>query len=62
MIFEIDAQVIIPAAGYGLIAVRRFLIAFGRRRHINRVPIAILFGRAAATQLGADPNSTSDEM
>jgi hypothetical protein len=55
-VFEVDAQLMIPAAGYGLMAVRRFLIAFGRRRHKNTVPIAILFGRAAATQPRTDPN------
>jgi hypothetical protein len=45
-VFEIDVQVNIPAGGYGLNAVRRFLITFGRRRHIEAVPLAILFGRA----------------
>ena len=46
--FEIDAQLIIPPAGYGLTAVRRFRVAVGRRRHTNRVPLALLFGRAAS--------------
>jgi hypothetical protein len=47
-VFEIHAQLVIPSVGYSLTAVRRFLIAFGRRRHMNKVPLAILFGRAAA--------------
>jgi Protein of unknown function (DUF4238)/SEC-C motif len=47
-VFEIDADLIVPTSGYGLIAVRRFLVAFGRRRHMDRVPLAILFGRATS--------------
>lgn len=44
---EVDAHLIIPSNGYGLTSVRRFLVAFGRRRHTNTTPFAILFGRAA---------------
>ena len=38
-----------PPNGYGRTEVRRFLVTFGRRRHLNTVPLAILFGRAAPT-------------
>lgn len=54
-VFQIEAQVIAPLHGYGLTAVRRFLVVFGRRRHTDRVPLAILFGRAATA--AADPAS-----
>lgn len=54
-VFEIDARLIVPRHGYGLTAVRRFLVAFGRRRHTDRVPLAILFGRAATAR--SDPAS-----
>jgi len=47
-VFEIDARLLVPSNGYGLTAVRRFLVAFGRRRHLGSVPFAILFGRAAS--------------
>lgn len=56
-VFEIDAQLIVPAHGYGLTAVRRFLVAFGRRRHTDRVPLGILFGRGAMA--GANSASTA---
>lgn len=46
-VFDIDATIIVPPDGYGLNAARRFLIAFGRRKHIQAVPLAILFGQAA---------------
>jgi hypothetical protein len=46
-VFEIAARLLVPPNGYGLTAVRRFLVAFGRRRHLGAVPFAILFGRAA---------------
>jgi hypothetical protein len=55
-VFEIDAQLIVPAHGYGLTAVRRFLIAFGRRRHTNSVSLAVLFGRAARASAPAVPS------
>jgi hypothetical protein len=34
-LFTIDAEVVIPPDGYGLNPFRRFLITFGRRKHIN---------------------------
>jgi Protein of unknown function (DUF4238) len=48
VVFDIDADLIVPPSGYSLTAVRRFLVAFGRRRHTNAVPFAIIFGRAAS--------------
>jgi hypothetical protein len=51
-VFEIDARLLVPPNGYSLTAVRRFLVAFGRRRHLGSVPFAILFGRAASTGSG----------
>ncbi len=45
-VFEIDATIAVPSAGYSLNAARRFLIAFGRRKHIAVVPWALMFGRA----------------
>jgi hypothetical protein len=47
-VFNIDARILISANGYGLNAVRRFLVTFGGRRHIKAIPLAILFGRAGA--------------
>jgi hypothetical protein len=47
-VFEIDARLLVPPNGYGLTAVRRFLVAFGRRRHLSTMPLAILFGRAVS--------------
>lgn len=55
--FKIDARLLVPPDGYGLTAVRRFLVAFGRRRHLGAVPFAILFGRAATTGSGKAPIS-----
>ena len=46
--FEIVAQLAVPSTGYGLTAVSRFIVTFGRRRHTNMVPFALLFGRAAS--------------
>jgi hypothetical protein len=46
-VLEIDATIAIPSAGYSLNAARRFLIAFGRRKHLAVVPLALMFGRAA---------------
>lgn len=48
VVFDIDADLVVPPTGYSLTAVRRFLVAFGRRRHTNAVPFAIIFGRAAS--------------
>jgi hypothetical protein len=56
-IFEIDARLLVPPNGYSLTAVRRFLVAFGRRRHLGAVPLAILFGRAVSAESGNDPTS-----
>jgi hypothetical protein len=56
-IFEIDARLLVPPNGYGLTAVRRFLVTFGRRRHLGAVPFAILFGRAASAGSGNVPTS-----
>jgi hypothetical protein len=53
--FEIDVDINIPSGGYGLNVVRRFLITFGRRRHIKSVPCAILFGQAAQQPDGTPP-------
>jgi hypothetical protein len=50
---DICADLTVPPAGYSLTAVRRFLIAFGRRRHTKAVPLAILFGRAASAEADA---------
>jgi hypothetical protein len=55
-VFEIDAQLAVPPHGYGLTAVRRFLIAFGRRRHTNSVPLAVLFGRAVSSSAATPPS------
>ena len=49
-VFEIDVRLLVPPNGYSLTAVRRFLVAFGRRRHLAAVPFAILFGRAASVE------------
>lgn len=58
-VFEIDAQLAVPPQGYGLTAVRRFLVAYGRRRHTDNVPLAILFGRAAGAESRADLSSSA---
>jgi hypothetical protein len=59
-LFNIDAELVIPPDGYGLNAVRRFLITFGRRKHIKAIPIAILFG-AAALSVGTLQEMTRNE-
>jgi hypothetical protein len=59
-VFKIGAQLIVPPQGYGLTAVRRFLVAFGRRRHTSAVPFAILFGRAATADSGPGSGAASD--
>jgi hypothetical protein len=56
-VFEIDARLLVPPTGYSLTAVRRFLVAFGRRRHLGAVPFAILFGRAASSEAETAANS-----
>lgn len=55
MVFDIDADLVVPQAGYSLTAVRRFLVAFGRRRHTKAVPFAIIFGRAASEAEASRP-------
>jgi hypothetical protein len=56
-VFEIDARLLVPSNGYGLTAVRRFLVAFGRRRYLGAVPFAILFGRAVPGGSGKGPTA-----
>jgi hypothetical protein len=56
-VFEFDARLLVPPNGYSVTAVRRFLVAFGRRRHLRAVPFAILFGRATSSE--SDTASTS---
>ncbi len=58
-VFEIDAKIVIPPVGYSLTAVRRFLITFGRRRYVNSVPLAILFGRAVSKETETSSRSQS---
>ena len=57
-VINIDARILIPANGYGLNAVRRFLVTFAGRRHIKAIPLAILFGRAGTP---ASAEETSKE-
>lgn len=45
--FEIDAALMTPSRGYSLKAAQRLVLAFGRRKHISSVPVALLFGRSA---------------
>lgn len=62
-VFEIDATIAVPSAGYSLKAARRFLITFGRRKHVAVVPLALMFGRAARQhpKLGSSQNSEVPE-
>jgi Protein of unknown function (DUF4238)/SEC-C motif len=46
--FDIDVHIIVPANGFWRSAVQRFLVSFGRRRRMESVPLAIIFGRAVA--------------
>jgi hypothetical protein len=55
-VFEISATLVVPPEGYRLIAAQRFVVAFGRRKHIDAVPLALLFGRAVP----GSPDSISD--
>lgn len=55
MVFDIEADMVVPPAGYSLTVVRRFLVAFGRRRHTNAVPFAIIFGRATSQAEARQP-------
>lgn len=52
-IFEIDTTLRIPSQGYSLAAAQRFVLAFGRRKHIATVPVALLFGRATGITIDA---------
>jgi hypothetical protein len=58
-VFEIDAKIVIPPGGYSLTAVRRFLLAFGRRQYVNVVPLGILFGRAVSKEKETSSRSQS---
>lgn len=52
-IFEIDATLRIPSKGYSLKAAQRLVLAFGRRKHIATVPVALLFSRATGLAIDA---------
>jgi len=45
--FETTVRISIPANGYGLNEVRRFLISFGRAGALEVVPVSFFFGRSA---------------
>jgi hypothetical protein len=53
-VFDVKVMLAIPPAGYGLVASRRFLVAFGCRKHTETVPIALHFGKAARPPLMSD--------
>jgi hypothetical protein len=57
LVFDIDADLLVPPVGYSLTEVRRFLVAFGRRRHTSAVPFAIIFGRSASGAAGRRPET-----
>jgi hypothetical protein len=57
--FDIDAHVIVPPRGFWRSAVQRFLVSFGRRRRMESVPFAIIFGRALA-EPGSDGSSAGN--
>ena len=59
-VFEIDATIAVPSAGYGLKAARRFLITFGRRKHVAVVPLALMFSRAARQRQKLGPSQNSE--
>jgi hypothetical protein len=44
--FDVDAHIVVPPKGFWRSAVQRFLVSFGRRRRLESVPLAMLFGRA----------------
>jgi len=46
--FDIDIHIVVPPKGFSGSAVQRFLVSFGRRRRMESVPLAIIFGRAVA--------------
>lgn len=53
-IFEIDATLKVPSRGYCLKAAQRFVLAFGRRKYIATVPVAMLFGGAIGLAINAE--------
>jgi hypothetical protein len=56
--FDVDAHILVPPNGFWRSAVQRFLVSFGRRRRMESVPLAILFGRAITeTKNGANRES-----
>jgi hypothetical protein len=54
--FDIDVHIVVPPKGFWRSAVQRFLVSFGRRRRMESVPLAIIFGRAVAAP-ESDANS-----
>jgi hypothetical protein len=57
--FNVDAGIVVPPKGFWRSAVQRFLVSFGRRRRMESVPLAIVFGRAVA-ELANDANSSGE--
>jgi hypothetical protein len=51
--FDVDAHIVVPPKGFWSTATQRFLVTFGRRRRMESVPLAMLFGRAV-TGSGSD--------
>jgi hypothetical protein len=45
---DIDVHIVVPPRGFWRSAVQRFLVSFGRRRRMESVPLAIIFGRAVS--------------
>lgn len=46
--FDVEMDLVLPPHGYGINAVRRLLLTFGRARHAKAIPLSMPFGRAAA--------------
>jgi hypothetical protein len=59
MVFEPLMKFSIPPNGYGLREVHRFLIAFGRRKRLESVPLSIIFGRSLEQKL--EPVAESEQ-
>jgi hypothetical protein len=55
--FDVDAHIVVPPGGFWRSAVQRFLVSFGRRRRMESIPLAILFGRAVAGPTTVQPNA-----
>jgi hypothetical protein len=53
--FDVDAHIIIPPNGFWRSTVQRFLVSFGRRRRLESVPLAIIFGRAVVASSDEAP-------